>query len=85
MSYEEISGVKVTGETQGGHFTGISHETSYLEYGGSTFTWEEVGNTVSMDNIRQVSAYTTGKVIYTSTGGYVTISFSISKQFNQLF
>lgn len=84
MSLEEVSGIKVASEPQGGHFTSITHQSSFLEYG-VTFSWQELGNTVSLDNPRLAYASTTGKVIYNPNGYFETKTKSIQKHFAELF
>jgi hypothetical protein len=82
-SYETVTGVKNTNESQGGHFTGISHVSSYFTVTAG-YTWEELGNTVSIDNPQKVYSSTTGKAI-ASNGGFTVYSRPTDNRFDILF
>ncbi len=82
-SYESVTGVRVYGEYQGGHFTNISHSSSYFSVALPGYTWQELGNTPSIDNPQKVKSFTTGKVIH--QGLETTYSSNSFKYFNELF
>jgi hypothetical protein len=62
QSSEEVGGIKNASEPFGGHFTSIVHKTSFELLGFGGWSWEELSNTVSLDNPSRVYAYTQGKV-----------------------
>ncbi len=84
LSTEEFSGTKIAGETQGGHFTSITHKKSFLEYG-TGYSWEELNATTSLDNSRLAKAYVSGKVSVTATGSFVTLYNQASWTFGGVF
>jgi hypothetical protein len=61
-SYETVSAVRNINEPQGGHFTAISHNSSYFATNLPGYTWQEVGYVVSIDNPQRVYATATGRV-----------------------
>ena len=84
-SYETVSGVKVAYEPQGGHFTSIVHVNSYLEDSHPDYSWQEDGNTVSIDNPRLVYSYTTGQTIHNPSGHSFVFMKSSTRTFSQAF
>ncbi len=84
MSTEQVSGTKVANEPQGGHFTSITHQTSFLQYG-DNFVWQELSNTATLDDSRTARSYTQGKATYSPTGWYVTVNNSLLASFQTLF
>lgn len=84
-SYETVSGMKVAYEPQGGHFTSIVHVNSYFENAAPDYTWQEDGNTVSMDNSRLVYSSTTGQAIHNPSGHSFDHSGSATRTFAAAF
>jgi len=81
-SYETVSGERNNNEPQGGHFTDISHNSSYFATNLPGYTWEEVGHVVSKDNPQRVYATVTGRVTH---GAFVaTYSNFQFKSFSEL-
>lgn len=67
MSYETLSGVKVQGEPDGGHFTGNVHNTSsvFNNQQAGFATWQELQNAPSYTALF-ATTYISGKVTFTS-------------------
>jgi hypothetical protein len=84
LSYETVSGVKKAGEPQGGYFTAITHNSSYFDVAIPGYTWQEVGNTVSIDNPQRVYSSTTGKA-FNPNGTFETHSNFAIQRFDVLF
>jgi len=85
-SYETVSGVKVSYEPQGGHFTSIVHENSYFDWiPNPDYSWQQLGNTVSMDNPRLVYSFTKGKAIHDPSGNSQTWEKSSTRSFSAAF
>jgi len=61
QSYETVSGIRSNTEPYGGHFTAISHNSSYFVTLIIGWTWTEVGMVVSVDNPQRVYATVTGR------------------------
>jgi len=83
-SYETVTGIKNSNEPQGGHFTGIGHVSSYFTVSNPGYTWQELGNTVSVDNPQKVYSSTTGKAI-APNNTYNIYSRSTDNRFDLLF
>ena len=84
VSYENVDGVKIANEPQGGHFTGKAHVGSYFTVAIPGYTWQEVGNTLSIDNPQRVYSSTTGKA-FAPNGTFTTHSGWMFASFNQFF
>lgn len=87
-SIEEFSVKQIASEPQGGHFTAISHQTIYVYIGSSSFLWETISTTVSLDNPRLGHAYIKGWIKgkpYVLPGFQEPVENEKEWRFNQVF
>ena len=86
FSNETVSGVKKANEPQGGHFTSIVHGSSYLTLNvDNAYSWQELANTMSVDNPQTVSAYVTGKLTRNYNGTYYIFDEHTTESFASIF
>jgi hypothetical protein len=83
-SYENVLGIKKAGESCGGHFTSITHESSYLVVG-QGYSWTQYGNTVSINTPCEVQSWTNGKVTKNSSGQWTYHEHTVPTYFSVEF